>query len=151
MPRVQFGPKVGIKCVKGVTCVTACEKHDGLLVVGGARFPVVADRAVGGDDAEAFLLSASIPGGGPAAERIGFRRLDAVACLIDGEQQGTTALMRGGRLVPIAAEMGSAAMEILPKGPKTSARAKIRMHSGPVAVDLSEAQDIDGTRFGKGL
>jgi hypothetical protein len=77
--------------------------------------------------------------------------LDPVACLIDGEQQGTTTLMRGGQLVPIATEMGSAAMEILPKGPKTSAGAEIRMHSGPVAVYLSEAQDIDGTHFGKGL
>ena len=85
MPRVQFGPKVGVKCVEWVPCVAPCKEHDGLLVVGGARFPVVADRAVSGDDAEAFLLSASVPGGGPAAERIGFRRLDPVACLIDGE------------------------------------------------------------------
>jgi hypothetical protein len=86
MPRVQFGPKVGVKCIEGATCVTTCKEHDGLLVVSRARFPVVADWAVGGDDTEAFLLSADVPGGGPAAERIGLRRLNPMACLVDGQQ-----------------------------------------------------------------
>jgi hypothetical protein len=53
--------------------------------------------------------------------------------------------------VSVTAKMGSAAVEILPKGPKSSAGAEIGMHAGPVAIDLSEAQDIDGARFCKGL
>jgi hypothetical protein len=53
--------------------------------------------------------------------------------------------------VSVTAKVGSAAMKILPKGPKTSAGAEVGMHAGPVAIDLGEAQDIDGARFGKGL
>jgi hypothetical protein len=53
VPRVQFGMEVSVKCVKGVACITAGKEHDRLLVVGGARLAVVANRAVCGDDAEA--------------------------------------------------------------------------------------------------
>jgi hypothetical protein len=59
--------------------------------------------------------------------------------------------MGRGQLVLVTAKMGSAAVEIFPKGPKTSAGAEIGMHSGPVAIDLSEAQDIDSARCCKGL
>jgi hypothetical protein len=96
VPCVQFGMEVSVKCVKGFVCVTAGKEHDRLLVVGGARLPVVANWAVGSDDAETFLLATSVPGGGPAAERVSLRRLNTVACLVDGEHQRATPLMRGG-------------------------------------------------------
>jgi hypothetical protein len=96
VPRVQFGMEVSVKCVKGFVCVTAGKEHDRLLVVGGARLPVVANWAVGSDDAETFLLATSVPGGGPAAERVSLRRLNTVACLVNGEHQRATPLMRGG-------------------------------------------------------
>jgi hypothetical protein len=53
--------------------------------------------------------------------------------------------------MPVAVEMSSAAVKVLPKGPKTGAGAKIRMRAGPVAVYLSETQGVDGAHFGKRL
>jgi hypothetical protein len=51
----------------------------------------------------------------------------------------------------VAAEMSSAAVKVLPKGPKTGARAKIGMRVGPVAVDFGQAQDVDGAQLSKGF
>jgi hypothetical protein len=68
----QCGTQIRVKRVEQIARIATCEQHDRLLVVGGARLLLAANRAVGGDNAKAFLLATIVPGGGPAAERVGF-------------------------------------------------------------------------------